>query len=682
MTTATASYERHKQRAAKRQADQSRVGRDIGDIPPVRNPARRAAAERSYLAFCNSYFPQRFTLPWSRDHLRLIERIETVVMQFAQLAVAMPRGSGKTSLCECAVLFAILTGRHNFIFLIGSSKDHADSMLQNLKSELEHNDLLLEDFPEVCYPIRCLEGEARRCAGQLHHGLATHIGWLADQIILPTIPGSRVSGAVVRVGGITGNLRGAVQVRSDGSSIRPSLAVVDDPQTDESARSPSQCASRIATIKGAIAGLAGPGKRTAIIVPCTVIQQDDLADQLLDRDKNPDFQGERCKLLYEFPTAAKLWEEYARRRSASLKAGGNGSEATEFYRQRRAEMDEGADPAWPERYDKATELSAIQHAMNLQLKDPAAFAAEYQNEPKLPDVMSGVMKIDQVLEKVVPPRRFILPQNTTHLTAAIDVSESLLWYVVTAWGEGFSGHVVDYGCWPEQPDGQHFTQTTARYTLSTAKPGAEVEAQIAHALESLTDQIVGMVWYREDGTELPISRCFIDAGYGNSTDVVRTVCRNSQHKSVLLPSFGRGITADRKAMSDYVRKAGERHGFNWYVTANKAGRHLIFDANAWKSFVQQRVIQPRGDRGSLTICEHTEITARIFAEHLTGEYPVRTAGQGRVVDVWKLRPGRDNHLFDCMVMAAVAASEQGIATIGHQTTASPRRRRRKIEAKF
>jgi len=100
---------------------------------------------------------------------------------------------------------------------------------------------------------------------------ATHIGWAADEIILPAIPGSRAAGAIVRVTGITGNIRGAIHTRSSGESIRPSLVITDDPQTDQSARSPSQCAQRESVISGAILNLAGPGRKIAAVMPCTVI---------------------------------------------------------------------------------------------------------------------------------------------------------------------------------------------------------------------------------------------------------------------------------------------------------------------------------------------------------------------------------------------------------------------------
>ncbi|MFV0442871.1 MAG: terminase gpA endonuclease subunit [Planctomycetaceae bacterium] len=69
-----------------------------------------------------------------------------------------------------------------------------------------------------------------------------------------------------------------------------------------------------------------------------------------------------------------------------------------------------------------------------------------------------------------------------------------------------------------------------------------------------------------------------------------------------------------------------------------------------------------GRRPALQRSAHTH---RLFAEHLTAEYRVRTEGRGRTVDEWKLRPERaDNHWLDCLVGCAVAASIQGVQLFG------------------
>ena len=43
-------------------------------------------------------------------------------------------------------------------------------MLESIKMELDGNELLLEDYPEVVYPIQALDGIANRCNGQLYKG--------------------------------------------------------------------------------------------------------------------------------------------------------------------------------------------------------------------------------------------------------------------------------------------------------------------------------------------------------------------------------------------------------------------------------------------------------------------------------------------------------------------------------
>jgi hypothetical protein len=59
-------------------------------------------------------------------------------------------------------------------------------------------------------------------------------------------------------------------------------------------------------------------------------------------------------------------------------------------------------------------------------------------------------------------------------------------------------------------------------------------------------------------------------------------------------------------------------------------------------------------------------TCRLFSEHPTSEYRVKTGGRGRKVDEWQMKPGGgDNHWLDCLVGAVVAASLQGSALSEH-----------------
>jgi len=672
-------YEALKERARARNAALSLAGRDIGELPTVVNPERKQRAERDFRFFCESYFPATFHLKWSADHLKVIAKIEEAVLHGGLFAMATPRGMGKSSLCESACIWAVLYGHREFVCLIGSDEGHAVDMLESIKTELDSNDLLLEDFPEACHPIRCLDGIANRCSGQLYQGQRTHIGWTAREIVLPTMPGSKASGAIIKVAGITGRIRGMKSKTPEGRSLRPSLVVLDDPQTDESARSLSQCATRESILAGAVLGLAGPGKKIAGVMPCTVIRPGDMADNILNRDLHPEWNGERTKLVYVFPAHEKLWQQYAQIRAESLRAGHGGREATEFYQQNREAMDEGAVVAWPERFNH-DELSAVQHAMNLRLQDEAAFFAEYQNEPlpeEVPD--EGLLTADQVAAKVDRLHRGEVPVGCNHLTMFVDVQAKLLFFVVAAWEEDFTGYVIDYGAYPDQRR-PYFTLRDARHTISSVAAGTGLEGAIYAGLEKLTAEYLGRSWHRDDGAMMRIERCLIDANWGSSTDVVYQFCRQSAHGAVVMPSHGRFVGASSIPFSEYRRKHGDRVGLNWRipnVQGKRAVRHVLFDTNYWKSFVQARLVVPMGDRGCLALFGDDPTMHRLFAEHITAEYRVKTEGRGRTVDEWKLRPeASDNHWLDCLVGCAVGASIQGAVLPG--TDGKPQAKRPRL----
>jgi hypothetical protein len=670
-------YEALKERARQRNATLSLSGRDIGDLPAVADIDRRAKAERDFRFFCEAYFPQTFHLKWSDDHLKVIAKIEQAVLEGGLFGMAMPRGSGKTSLCETACLWAMLYGHREFVTLIGSDEEHASSMLESIKAELENSELLAGDFPEVCHPIRSLEGIHQRAAGQLYLGAQTHIGWTAKEIVLPTIAGSRASGAIIRVAGITGRIRGMKHKRADGASVRPSLVLIDDPQTDESARSPSQCATRERILAGAILGLGGPGKKIAGLMTLTVVRPDDMADRILDRDKHPQWQGERTKMVYSFPARDALWQQYAQLRADGLRNDRGIVEATAFYGQHRTAMDEGARIAWPERFNH-DELSAIQHAMNLRLQDEHAFFAEYQNEP-LPEVAADddLLGADQIAAKVSGHARGDLPIGCTRLTMFVDVQGKALFYLVAAWEDDFTGYVIDYGTEPDQK-AAYFTLRDVRRTLAAAAPRAGVEGAIFAGLERLTEAYLAREWRRDDGAMVRIDRCLIDANWGSSTDVVYQFCRQSPHAGVLTPSHGRYVGASSIPFSEYKRKRGDRVGLNWripVVTGKRAVRHVIFDTNYWKSFAHARLAVPMGDPGCLSLFGSKPEPHRLLSEHLTSEYRVKTEGRGRTVDEWKLRvEGLDNHWLDCLVGSAVAASMQGAILFGTDRLAVARPR--------
>ena len=661
-TSGARSYEERRNAERDRQAEQSLAGRDIGPLPEVVNPNRKAACERNFQLFCESYFPETYSLAWSPDHLKVIEKIETAVLRGGLFALALQRGSGKTTITESAALWSMLYGHREFVVLIGATESAALELLDSLKTELEVNERLAEDFPEVCYPVAQLEGIANRCAGQLYKGERTRITWTSNEIVLPTVEGSRASGIIVRVAGITGRIRGMKFKRSDGRNVRPSLVVIDDPQTSESAGSLEQTRKRGRVLAGDILGLAGPGQKISGIMPCTIIRPGDMADIILNRNTHPDWNGEKTRMVYRFPTNMKLWEEYAEIRAEALRTEGNFQKATEFYLANREAMDAGAEVSWEARFNH-DEVSALQHAMNLKFQDEAAFMSEYQNDP-LPDDTAddSLLSVDEICAKINGLARRRVPLKCDRLTMFVDVQKALLFYVVIAWAEDFTGAVIDYGSWPDQHR-HEYSLADANPSIQTLFPKAGFEGALYAALSALTDECLGREWEREDGAVLKIERALVDANWGQSTDVVYQFCRQSSHAGVILPSHGRYVGASSKPMTEYRKQQGDRLGFNWMipnVAGKRAIRHVIYDTNYWKSFIHARLAVPVGDKGSLTLYGRIPGAHQLFAEHLTAEYRVKTQGRGRTVDEWKLKPqSHDNHFLDCVAGCAVCGSMLG-----------------------
>jgi len=702
-----AAYEARKKSAAAIQAEMSKSGREIGELRPPKDPARRLKAQFNFQFFCETYFSETFNLEWSIDHLRVIEKIEQAVLWGGLFAMAMPRGSGKTSLCEIACLWAMLNGHHNFVCLIGASEAHAGEMLLSIQTEIESNELLDEDFNEVTRPIEALEGIANRANGQLYNGARTFITWTDSESVLPTVTlpdtpewkqwrnndgSSKASGAIIKVAGITGRIRGMKFKRRDGSSARPSLVILDDPQTDESSKSLSQCKTRERTLAGAVLGLAGPGKKISGIMPCTVIRPGDMADSILDRQKHPEWGGERTKLVYQFPghglddtareVTEKLWEQYAQIRADCLRDSRGIDDATKFYIENRELMDAGSKVAWPARKNP-DEASALQNAMNLKFQNNEAFFAEYQNEPipeNEPD--DQMLTPDEIARKLNGMARGSIPIGCTRLTSFIDIQGKLLFYTVVAWEENFTGYVIDYGAYPDQLR-NHFSLRDAERTLQIEFKGSSQEATIYAGLEKLTEQLLKRSWNRDDGAEMKMDRCLIDANWGESTDVVYQFCKQSEFSPILIPSHGRYVGASSIPYSEYKRKPGDRVGHNWRiptVQGKRAIRHVLFDTNFWKSFLHARLAVGMGGRGCLSLFGRNPHAHELISHHLTAEIRIKTEGRGRTVHEWKLPPhSPDNHWLDCLVGCAVAASMHGCVLSESSGPAAPRSGVRKMK---
>ncbi len=680
----------HRNRQAKISRDRSASTREVGPLPERVNLKRWKKCGKSLKLFMETYFAERFLLAWSDDQLKVIAKLQDTILRGGSNVIVMPRGSGKTTLCEVAAIWAIAYGYRRFVVLIGATAEAATDMLDSIKMEIETNDELAADFPELCHCVRALDGIVNRANGQTLNGERTRIRWTHNEIVLPTVEGSVASGSRIRVAGITGRIRGMKATTADGKSIRPDLAIADDPQTDDSASSTIQTDKRERILKGAAKGLAGPGKTIAILVPCTVIEQGDLSDRLLDRERNPQFTGERQKMLYSMPSNLNLWDEYASLRRDSARRGGHGEEATEFYRANQAEMDAGSIVAWPARFDPDHEISALQAAMNLYLDNPWEFAAEYQGDPRSVDENQAAIKLDAkaLALRTVRVPRLTVPSECTRLTAFIDLGGQILWYVIVAWDERFSGTVIDYGCWPQQAR-QMFIAREPKPSLGETYKGLSEEQRVFAGLRDLTTMILSRRYLRHGTDEVvTVDRCLVDEGW--NPDVAYEACRDSAFASVLMPSKGRGGKPGGTPMSQWskTKKQGVRYSPpgqpTWIIgpVGSGKGRHATVDVDAWKTFTANRLLTEPGGGGCLRFFSSgKDGEHELFIKHLVSEFAAEvTTPDGATFAKWGRKPNLDNHWWDCLVGCAVAASMQGLIWSADASGAAkpPKKAKRKL----
>lgn len=587
----------------------------------------------------------------------------------------MPRGSGKTTILSFAILWAAIYGHHRYLVLVAADDPKARKAIAKIKSQLERNDLLYESFPEVCGPIRCLEGSPNRANFQKYDGVSTDLTFSASRLVLPTIPESvkRQNAAVVlEVGGIESAVRGAqYTIPATGETIRPTCLLIDDPQTRKTAKSKEMTDDRLAIVTGDLLGMAPPDKEMSALVAGTVIRPNDLMDRLLDPRICPGWDSIRVAMLKSMPKRMDLWEEYRRMMLASYAEKEKPTAAYAFYRRNRKEMDAGAVAYWPARI-KGGAISAIQTAMNIWSKDPGTFASEYQNSPlEAAGEDDGNLSINKglVIRSISASPRGTVPMNAHKLVAMIDISARILWWAVIAFSGQFDPSIVQYGTWPKQNG--YVTKDNVDLSLQSHY-GLELRDSIKRGVEDTISMLMTNDWTTPGGERVSIDAGCVDAHWGEMTGLVRDCVWSSPWKGSWYPAEGLGITDRQKALNDVKGKPERREvrGVHWRVYPEKDGLRLMYDTNFWKTIAARKFHDDKVSVHAGSVVSH-----QMLIDHLLSEYPEAKKSR-REVHVWTRKPGEtDEHYWDCFVGCHVLASVVGISMEGEKVQA------RKVAAK-
>ena len=417
-------------------------------------------------------------------------------------------------------------------------------------------------------------------------------------------------------------------------------------------------------ITGDVLGLAGPRRKIAAVMPCTIIRKGDLADRFLSHEQHPEWQGEICRLVNTWPDAQDtLWRDYGELYRQQIADGKGFKAATEFYRQNRLAMDAGAEVSWEHRF-RDGELSALQTAENLRLETGAQFWAEYQNDPKEFIEATYEVEPETVASRTTQWPRYTVPDTARILVAATDINRTRggLHWVVVAYDQQMSAHIVVYGQWPESGD-----------VWRKNAPELERKQQIFAALNGLAQHLCVMPLIRH-GLRVRPERLLIDRGY--EPEVVHRFCSAASFPFKLIPA--RGYAAHR-----YAPRKNMLVGAPWeqgHVTDSPSGNFIAFNADYWREIMQRAWLGETGTPGGATLYQsdprqHTTFSGQVVAERLRQKYQTDAGMRWE----WTHRPGSEWDYGDAMTMAWVGAASAGLNTQGVQVARRPRRETRKCK---
>jgi hypothetical protein len=655
-----------------RKAVKRAIGRELF-IPVPRNIERRNACLADPQLLLTTYFPVTYYEEFTQDRSDMLLSIKRAAMYGGDQAIAGPRGEGKTTLAIDGGLCLMLAGLSMFPVIIGKNQDAASDELKALRERLTYSQAFVEDFPEIGVPLAAIGPSTANARLQTVGGPGKFIGMFIGQkhFAFPKITKEQLPhwpdgvesvahGQVLGAVGIEGRIRG-FKFRS----LRPTLAIIDDIEDKDSARSDEQIEKNEKIIEEDIGGMGSSAERIARVYLCTTLNRKCNAYKYTDRTVKPSWNGRRYRKMIRPPDRMDLVEQYIDMRKSHKDDDPDARVAFRFWRDNQAEIESGCVVSNPNSFNRKLhsdgepiELSTC-HAYYNRVADTSAraVATEIDNDPpeEVGPIGSG-LTADIVQSRRSGLARLQLPANCTAITSAIDLGKHYCHWITIAWWRGAGGVVVDYGI-VEVVGNKNVRAESKLADMEASEPG------IYTALLNWRDELINKVYVDTTGLERRVDFVLVDSG--SYTRAAYEFCR--QVRGVFHPSKGQ-VPFHAKTKSTDTIIAGS----NIYAAKQVSEQLWLYhlDSSYWKQFVHERFLTPTFDennmlrKGSLSLFdvpgrEHNSYSHHIVAEQLVAEFK---EGKGTKT-YWDVR-NDNNHWLDATYMAAAGAEAMGIKLIG------------------
>lgn len=299
-----------------------------------------------------------------------------------RIAVAAPRGFGKSIITTCEyVIFCICYKLEDFIVIISSTQSQVADFLQNVKRELETNERLMNDFPDVYKPDKKTSLER----------------WSQAEIVTP----NDVKVLALSTGQ---QIRG----RRYGES-RPSLIILDDIETNEAVKNPESAYNLEDWLTKAV--LKSGDTNTNIIFLGTLHHHNSLLAKFTDPKQVPGWISKVYKAVISYAERTDLWDKWSKIYLGldTYKDEFGSDAARAYFEANEKEMLKGVCLLWPEHKSY--------YALMAQREQdgPLSFDSEYQNEPINERDCIFNLKDVQYLEDVYGSEEELLIRRGRHL---------------------------------------------------------------------------------------------------------------------------------------------------------------------------------------------------------------------------------------------------------------------------
>lgn len=571
--------------------------------------------------------------------------------------IRVARGHGKTSYAKLAAAWAAATGKRRFIVVVGSNAGNAQGIVNDILGFFTNSPLFAQDFPEISVPLSALNGVYQRAKAQTYRGRPTCIKIGMGQVELPVIEGSKSSGCIMRSVGFATSARGMVKGKR-----RPDLLILDDLQSDDLAGNEDRVLSAVQHIKKTFLGLAGHRRKIAAVMTSTPIEVDDLSETFA---RDPSWKTTTHRMVVKWPSCfgkdgagVDYWTQYSDILFSEIASGSAAPhlKANLFYAEHRADMDAGAVVLNPSNFDENTEMSGIQHAMNILFRDGrTAFMSEYQMEP-VRHSFAFEISSKLILSRIRPGvRPCTIPEGSVLTVAATDINPSYgITTAVTSFDVNLTGLVVAYKVF--------------RVEIDARLNDLVFNARLASALTAHAREIAAL--------GLRIDRWGIDAG-GRQFRAVTTFTPNCQglfglNAVAMLGRAGQNwnpnVRSRIRAASNNTVLCHDERGAKW----------IAFNADYYKEKAQKAWGTEVGGEGGLSIFDggvnHAKFAVQIANERLVEKKKIanpRGAGEDLFAYRWKTKEPHD--FGDCMAMCYALAGASNLTGDGAKRITKHRR---------